>query len=121
MRIDQENVHERNLQVSMIGQIYRDATSVLAWLGYDGDAYVQATLNDLCQHRYGKNDLASYDLHKMHVQAFEGEQILVDLDHGLGAGLHYLCTKLWFSHGWVSATNPLKSLYILSWLHSGRM
>jgi hypothetical protein len=41
--INQKNVQERNLQVHLMGDIYRQASQVLVWLGRDTSQYSQAS------------------------------------------------------------------------------
>ncbi|KAH8725013.1 heterokaryon incompatibility protein-domain-containing protein, partial [Phaeosphaeriaceae sp. PMI808] len=38
--IDQENTAERSSQINLMGQIYRNASKVLVWLGHEEDAVV---------------------------------------------------------------------------------
>lgn len=98
LSITQDNLTERNQQVSRMGEIYRSAVRVLVSLGppLRGDNRFWELLQGF----------ASYEQEDMEEYVDQVGQLMEGQPNGLTMGLHDLIDCDWFQRAWVRETFP---------------
>jgi hypothetical protein len=101
--IDQSDIEERNHEVKRMGDIFRLATRVVAWIGpaYQGSTLALATMRDLAQHIVWKSSRACKPRPGWSDSSWHDFTVPLSLNKLVEIAIGNLFSRSWFRRLWV--------------------
>lgn len=103
--INQNDLKERGLQVTLMARVFSEASRVLVWLGHGNSSLIQGAFSYICWYLNRK------DSHNIAMYSWGGEKVCVDdseatafkipADDATMEALRYLFKCHYFSRGWI--------------------